>query len=153
VALAQAGGTHIVPIEIPRPNPAPLAPPGRDTLGISERSAAALSNAAALLSEFRWLIATPDGADSELSFDRGDVTDDRDVANIAIGELDSASSTSGIVDITWLPADITSGAAVKARLPAAGATPPFWRAGTDGFGSGGGELNGVTVDASAQARA
>ena len=51
VAVAQAGGTDNVPIDMPQPKPnaVPLA---RPTFGIRARSAAALSKSAALLSEF-----------------------------------------------------------------------------------------------------
>ena len=51
VAVAQAGGTDNVPIDMPRPKPNAV-PPARPTFGIRARSAAALSNSAALLSEF-----------------------------------------------------------------------------------------------------
>ncbi|HEY1440184.1 MAG TPA: hypothetical protein VGF65_04970, partial [Mycobacterium sp.] len=51
VAVAQAGGTDNVPIDMPRPKPK-VVPPARPTFGIRARSAAALSNSAALLSEF-----------------------------------------------------------------------------------------------------
>ncbi len=103
-----------VPIDAPRRTPAV-------TLGFvkSERKAAAVCNAAALFSELRCV--------------SGDVTADRDASTVVSGEEENACSTSGIAEITWWPADITSGAEVT--VVAAG------------------ELNWVTIEASAEAPA
>ena len=140
MAVAQVCGTDNVPINVARPNPAviaaPRAPPWS---GKSHR------NAAALLSEFRCVIATPDGALSELSFDSGDVTAERGASNVVSGDNESARSVSGMVVITWWPADTSSGADFTAQVTAA----PRWAGPT----IVGGEVNGVIVEASAEAPA
>jgi hypothetical protein len=99
VAVAQARGTDNVPIDMPRRKPNTV-PSARPTFGIRARSAAALSNSAALLSEFSWLIATSIGADSELSFDSDAVTGQRETSKLVSGDTESASSASGMVDIS-----------------------------------------------------
>src|ERR1700757_592001 len=90
-AVAQARGTDNPPIDVARPNPpiivGPRAPPW---FGNSHR------NAAALFSEFRRLIAAPDGALSELSLDSDGVAGRRGVSNVVCGDNESASSASGI---------------------------------------------------------
>jgi hypothetical protein len=98
-----------------------------------------------LFSEFRWLIATPDGALSELSLDRDDVAGQRDVSDVVCGDNESARSASGIVVITWWPADTSSGADFTAQVVAV--------PGLAGTAAGGGEVNGVIVEASAEAPA
>ena len=146
MAVVHACGTDNVAIDVARPKPAvtaaPPAPPG---FVKSDRNAAAVSNAAALFRELRCVSAKSKGAVSELSLDRGDVTDDRDASTVVSGEAEKACSASGIADITSRPADITSGADVTAQVP----TTPS----PAGPAAAAGELNGVTIEASAEAAA
>src|SRR5271169_1497748 len=96
VSVTQPGGTDNVPIDLPRPKPAVNAARlTRPWFGAND------INAASLLSRLRWVIAKPDGALSELSFDRDDVTDERGASNVVSGDDDSARIASGIVEITW----------------------------------------------------
>ena len=96
VSVTQPGGTDNVPIDLPRPKPAVNAARlTRPWFGAND------INAASLLSRLRWVIAKPDGALSELSFDRDDVTDERGASNVVRGDDDSARIASGIVEITW----------------------------------------------------
>jgi hypothetical protein len=98
-------------------------------------------NAAALLSEFRCLIAVSNGALNELSFDRDEVTGERGMSNVVGGD-EIACSASGTLDITWWPAEMSSGADLRAQVsPLAGSTVV------------GGEVNGVSLEASAEAPA
>jgi hypothetical protein len=107
-------------------------------------------NAAALLREFRRLIATSSGADSELSFDSEEDTEDSDASNVVSGDEESAANASGMVETTWRPADTISGADVTAQVLDAWMTAAPWRVGPAIIG---GELNGVIVDAAAEAPA
>ncbi len=119
--------------------------PHNRTVSSADRSTAALRSAAPLLSELRWFSAKSAGADSELSFDSDEVTGASDASNVASGERESARSAAGMVDITGRPADSISGAARRVRLM----RPPQ----LCGASAPGGEPNGVTAVASAQARA
>src|SRR5271163_4559261 len=108
VARAQARGTDNVPTNVPRANPAVIAA-ALTVRGVGKSD----RNAAALLREFRWLIAKSDGADSEPNLDREVVTGERDASNVVSGDEASASSARGMVEITWQPADMTAGAACR----------------------------------------
>ncbi len=145
MAPVQVRGTDNNPIDAPRPSPAVSVGRRRPAgFGKSDR------NAAALLRELRWLIATPDGADSAPSLDRDGVTGESTAPNVASGVRDSASSALGMVDITWWPADMTSGADASAQLPRTRVLGADRRAGAPPVG---GELNRVTFEASAEAPA
>src|ERR1700760_2373325 len=73
--------------------------------------------AAPLFIEFRWVIAEPDGAVSELSLDSDAVTASSGASKVASGDDPSSRRTSGMVDITSWPVDTTSGAAASVQLP------------------------------------
>jgi hypothetical protein len=145
VSITQAHGTDNVPIDVPRPKPAVIA-----ALQAPRGSGKRVRNAAALLREFRRLIAKSSGADSELSFDKDEDTDDRDASNVVSGDEESACSASGMVETTWYPADMSSGADVTAQVADAWVTAAPWGVGPAALG---GELNGVIVDAPAEALA
>src|SRR5258708_2077251 len=99
-AFVQDCGTERLPIEV---QPRTCAthgwqtPPGCDTSNII---AAALFNADALLRELRWAIAKSVAPHSELSFDRGDATDERQASSVVVGDRENAFSASGITGIT-----------------------------------------------------
>jgi hypothetical protein len=146
VRVSHFCGTDNAPIDLASPRPTVTV----DCGAIADFGNTA-ANAAALLRRFRWLIAESVGALSELSFDRDDVTEDRGLCIDVGGEEQSAIMASGIVDTTGRPAMTISGAAIRVQeLDAVPIAAP-WPAGS--VAAGGGEMNGVTLDASAEAQA
>ena len=93
----QRRGTDNMPIEAPTPNPN-AAEPSPERLRLPAAvDATDFWSIAALFNEFRFLIATADGGDSELSIDSEAVAGNRWTSNVVCGDVDNARITFGSV--------------------------------------------------------
>ena len=78
----QRWGTDNVPIEAPAPNPNAVGPSPECLRLTAAVDTADFRSIAALFNEFRFLIATADGGDSELSIDSEAVAGNRWTSNV-----------------------------------------------------------------------
>ena len=111
----QRWGTDNVPIEAPTPSPNAVGPSPECLRLTAAVDTTDLRSIAALFNEFRFLIATADGGDSELRIDSEVVAGNRWTSNVVRGDEDNARITFGSVWTTCWPADMTSGADFSAH--------------------------------------
>ena len=112
---SQRWGTDNVPIESLTPNPNVVGPSSERLRLPAAVGTTDFSSIEALFNEFRFLIATADGGDSELSIDSEAVAGNRWTSNVVRGDDVRARITFGIVWTTCWLADMTSGADFSAH--------------------------------------